>query len=704
MDKKLKILVLSESYPGLRDSSMAYVHSRNQYYLSQGHDVEVLSFQADSGYHFEGVDVFPERHFKNKSKIDQFDLVVSHAPNLKNHIRFIILNYNKIKNMVFVIHGHEVLKKLHYYPLPFSALQKNQYNVGQWSNHLYDLIKVKILGFLSRHFLRYNFRLIFVSHWMEIEFSKNLGLNSSDTSLISDVIPNSVNCVFEQRNFDSASPKIADFISIRSFDNPKYAVDLIVEAAKQNPNFQFHLYGQGTYFNHYECPPNLKVIENFFNQRELPAILNQYKAALMPTRLDSQGVMMCEMATFGMPVVTSDLSICHEMLSGFDDIKFVSNENFKFDAELFLSQVHKSKPTKNKKFYAENTVSKELELFRVMVDKVNRIKVLHINDIAYVGSSLLKEQWKTCPDFELVEMPKPLAEYSLPFKVLGVFERWSFASKIKIKIKREGFNLVHIHFVSSSLWFLSMNIPIVVHAHGSDVRISRYNFVRRLLNFIILYRADYIFYSTPDLKRYFSMWQRKTSFIPNPIDYKLFDLKPEVPAEKDILLYASLSEIKGARVAVAALNKIKDRLPDLKISVFSFGDLLESLDISRFEKIERTPRERLPEIIRNYKVLLGQFKVGAVGMSDLEAISCGKPLITFFEFNEVYEEAIPILNAKSEEDICSGIQQVLNNLDIFNAKAATFHDWVSKYHSIERVVEKVNELYLQAVKLRKVKL
>lgn len=701
MEKKLKILVLSESYPGLIASSMAYVHTRNQYYLNRGHSVEVLSFQAEQNYQFEGIKVFSENHFKKKGQIEDFDLIVSHAPNLKNHIRFIISQYRKIKNLVFVIHGHEVLKKLNYYPLPFKGLEKNQYNVGQWSNHLYDLLKVKILGFLSRHYLGANFRLIFVSRWMEEQFAKNLKVPTAETEIVSDIIPNSVNSVFENSSFDPVHPKLADFITIRSFDNPKYAVDLIVEAAKQNPEFQFHLYGQGTYFKQYECPKNLKVIEQFFNQKDLPALLNQYRAALMPTRLDSQGVMMCEMATFGMPVVTSDLPICHEMLSGFDNVEFVASSHFQFNAKNFLEKVRSQVPEKNKKFFAENTVRKELELFLKIVQNHQIPQVLQINDIAYVGSSLLREQIKTYPKFELVEMPKPLADYPLPLKIFGVFERWSYARVIKKKIRMEGFNIVHIHFVSSSLWFLNIKLPLIVHAHGSDVRVSRYNFIRRLLNFVILWRADYIFYSTPDLKKYFKHWNEKATFIPNPIDYHLFSTSETVKPTRDILLHSTLSEIKGAGLAVKALNKIKSKRPDLKISIFAFGDMIEKLNISKFEKIQKTPREQLPAIIHDHKVILGQFKVGAVGMSDLEAISCGKPLITFFEYGEVYEEPIPILNAKNEEEIFSGIEAVLDNVESFQAKANQYHKWVEKYHSIEKVVQKIEGFYLRGVNSKK---
>ncbi len=694
MEKKLKILVLSESYPGLKASSMAYVHSRNQYYISQGHEVEVLSFQAEETYSFEGVNVFRENYFLQREKISEFDLVISHAPNLKNHIRFIARQYPKLKNLVFVIHGHEVLKKINYYPLPFKKLGKNLYNVGEWSNYLYDLLKVKILGFLCGHFFSSKMRLVFVSEWMRNQFGSNLNLSPRDFDFVSSIIPNSVNNVFESNNFNFQGPKVADFITIRSFDNPKYSVDLIVEAAKQNPEFEFHLYGQGTYFKYYECPVNLKVIEQFFNQKDLPAILNQYRAALMPTRLDSQGVMMCEMATFGMPVVTSDLAICKEMLDGFENICFLPNENFKFNAKEFLKGINQQSNKKNKKFFAENTVQRELKLFINLISADNRIKVLHINDIAFVGSSLLVQQQKVNPDYELVEMPKPLAEFPLPLKIFGIFERWSFARKIKKRVRLEGFNLIHIHFVSSALWFLNLKIPIIVHAHGSDVRVNSLNIIRRLLNFFILWRANFIFYSTPDLKMYFDRWSHKCAFVPNPIDCEMFFLPKRVSPKKDILLYSALSEIKGADIAVDALNIIKSKFPHLKISVLGFGTMVNRLDLSNLEVLEKVPRTELPQLIQDYKLILGQFRVGAIGMSDLEALSAEKVVMTYFKFNEVYDEDIPIVNVHLIKDLVEQMEKFINNPHGFDNLMEKARPWIIKFHGVEKIVERIGKHYL----------
>jgi hypothetical protein len=83
----------------------------------------------------------------------------------------------------------------------------------------------------------------------------------------------------------------------------------------------------------------------------------------MPTKLDAQGVMMCEMAYYGIPILVSDLPVCREMLNDFDNVKFIDNNCFnqKYSRESFPC----IKGTYNNKFLIEEICEKELSLFKL---------------------------------------------------------------------------------------------------------------------------------------------------------------------------------------------------------------------------------------------------------------------------------------------------------------------------------------------------
>ena len=90
--------------------------------------------------------------------------------------------------------------------------------------------------------------------------------------------------------------------------------------------------------------------------------IDESRVALMLTRRDSQGVMSCELATYGIPVVTSDLKVCHEMFDDVVNVIYLNNDNLE-DVDLkkleFINQYEKCK-----KYYSCNTEEKELTLIK----------------------------------------------------------------------------------------------------------------------------------------------------------------------------------------------------------------------------------------------------------------------------------------------------------------------------------------------------
>ena len=87
-------------------------------------------------------------------------------------------------------------------------------------------------------------------------------------------------------------------------------------------------------------------------------LLNKSKCALMPTRTDAQGVMACEMATFGIPLVTTDLPVCHEVFDTFTNVQFINNDE-QINCEKLLKQCRTAE--KNKLYFIKNTIEKEIK-------------------------------------------------------------------------------------------------------------------------------------------------------------------------------------------------------------------------------------------------------------------------------------------------------------------------------------------------------
>ena len=105
-----KLLILTEAYPNANNMyAMNFVHSRNKIYTSLGYHVDNLSFSATANYSIDGVNVLSGDNAKSID-LSNYQAVISHAPNIKNHIRLLRQKIKDCKKLIFIFHGHEILK------------------------------------------------------------------------------------------------------------------------------------------------------------------------------------------------------------------------------------------------------------------------------------------------------------------------------------------------------------------------------------------------------------------------------------------------------------------------------------------------------------------------------------------------------------------------------------------------------------------
>src|SRR5688572_22054189 len=94
------LLVLVQGYPSAADRyNLAYVHTRLLLYKQAGLSVRVLNFGTDSSYGFEGIEVLSEADWRRQRP--PADILISHAPNLRNHLRFLLGPGQAIARWIF---------------------------------------------------------------------------------------------------------------------------------------------------------------------------------------------------------------------------------------------------------------------------------------------------------------------------------------------------------------------------------------------------------------------------------------------------------------------------------------------------------------------------------------------------------------------------------------------------------------------------
>lgn len=361
MEEQMKsILVAVENYPNNNGGvSLMYVHTRNKAYASSGIDVTVLNFHSDENYEYEGIRVISLKTYLSETK--KYDILVSHAANLRHHYLFLRKHGDNFEKFVFFFHGHEVLKIHKTYSKPYSYVQNSKLKV--FAQNIYDDFK---LGFWRKYYLSVasKSKFVFVSKWMLDEFLKWTKIPYDAIKDNCEITYNCIGKTFEETSYDYECEKEYDFITVRSYlDGSKYCADVVNNLAFANPDMKFLIVGKGEFFNHFEKAPNLTWLNQTMNHSEIIQHMQKSRCALMPTRTDAQGLMMCELASTGMPLITSDIPVCHEVFDDFDNVALINNDLIDVELSAVFDELIKNVPyTKIRKYFNTTTSQKEISL------------------------------------------------------------------------------------------------------------------------------------------------------------------------------------------------------------------------------------------------------------------------------------------------------------------------------------------------------
>lgn len=306
---KPTLVIVNSNYPNENNKyGDVFVHSRLKHYRSS-FNIKVVGWKKkipDTSFVYEGIEVDVVNTAEKLVK-----LIKSYKPDVLG-FHFVEGWMDKaiirpFHGPVFIwIHGGEALG---WYRRLF------QFNPARPFVFFRYMASNTIQMFKMRQLIKYGnihprIQFIFVSKWMR-------GITEMDTGTTFKrplYIPNPIDPnVFRYSEKNAEHRK--KILLIRSFDSKKYANDLAVAAIlrlKNKPYFNglsFSIYGKGKYFETLTNPlkglSNISVNNRFFENKDIPAVHQQFGIFLCPTRQDAQGVSMCEAMSSGLVPISS---------------------------------------------------------------------------------------------------------------------------------------------------------------------------------------------------------------------------------------------------------------------------------------------------------------------------------------------------------------------------------------------------------------
>ena len=313
----MKIGIVTSRYPSQEDIyAHMWVHSRAKEFLSSGTLVTVfVPANIDEKYTYEGVEVVLAPARKIARIIESFSLLYIHLLNIYPYPKLSGWPiYKRIirKNIrcFMYLHGSEVQSTQRY---SFDSKRTlYAYAVQYYKKYIFLPRMRKFCQYvdISGGFLS-------PSNWMAEEASNELKLPL--TKVV--ICPNGIDTKLFA--FNANHRLIHKILCVRPLSSRKYAVDKAIRLLALLPeNFTLDIYGKGELKHELSnLAKNLGVearvtfVERFIHRVDLPRLMSEYGTFIASTRMDAQGVIMCEAMAAGMLVLTSDNTAIPEFVA-----------------------------------------------------------------------------------------------------------------------------------------------------------------------------------------------------------------------------------------------------------------------------------------------------------------------------------------------------------------------------------------------------
>jgi len=311
------------------------------------------------------------------------------------------------------------------------------------------------------------------------------------------------------------------------------------------------------------------------------------------------------------------------------------------------------------------------------------MKVVMINDCAYVGETLIKYLPK---ELEVVHLKRSRGFLS---KTLGI--AW--------KILKSKGDLYHVHYLLQDC-YLALKFgkrPIIGHAHGSDLRDTLHSKKWGRIVKYNLENCDKILVSIPTILEIAKEFNETAEYIPNPYNQEIFYPKP-LPPEQEVknVFIASKHDfrLKGTDKFFYALSNVSVPLKIKSIrSGVNFRDaerLARRLKLD-VQFISKVPHQRMNELYWESDLVLGSYGMGQLDMVAIEAMACGRPVI--HHITKKYYPDCPLEEFSSTEDVKEIIEKTLLSRKEAERRVKLQLEYVEKNHNPYKIAKLVRDIY-----------
>jgi glycosyltransferase involved in cell wall biosynthesis len=105
------------------------------------------------------------------------------------------------------------------------------------------------------------------------------------------------------------------------------------------------------------------------------------------------------------------------------------------------------------------------------------------------------------------------------------------------------------------------------------------------------------------------------------------------------------------------------------------------------------PHEEIGALLAQFDIVIGQMQQGSLGLSELEAMAAGRPLITGIDSSFYPEDPPPVIAAANAEAIADAVERLKDDEAELARLSREGREWVRRNHGYSRHLQLLEEAY-----------
>ncbi len=283
----------------------------------------------------------------------------------------------------------------------------------------------------------------------------------------------------------------------------------------------------------------------------------------------------------------------------------------------------------------------------------------------------------------------------------SLFDLFEIIKEINKFIKENNINIIHAHMshsmiIATILKLFNPRIKIITTSHNVDIESKTRELFLYIFKFLRF--KDIIF--SKNILMYF--YKKDYEVIPNGINFKKYELNIEKNKKFTFISVGRLEMVKNHKVLIEIINRLKNNI-DFELQIVGDGYLKKELQ-EMIDSYKLNDNVKLLGLRRDIPILLNQahcFLLPSLweglpivlleaGASKLPIISTPVGSIpTFLDNENSYLTSV--------DEFENAMIDIINNYESANDKAKKLFEKIKKEYSIEQIVKKHQEIYLESI-------